>query len=234
MNDVKKIYEILLKQFGPQGWWPLLGFDGANPTKTGSVRGYHPSFYQLPETDDQVFEVCVGAILTQNTSWTNVEKALVNLRGTGALSPKNILNVSDEKLKSAIRPAGYFNQKAKKLLVFAKFYLSLNNRSPARDELLNIWGVGNETADSILLYAFKIPIFVVDAYTRRIFSRFGLCSADASYEQVQELFHNALPKKHELFNEYHALIVELAKRNCTKNSPKCDSCPITKMCRKVL
>jgi len=171
--------------------------------------------------------------LTQNTSWTSVEKALLNLKALNALDNKLIQKISVEQLKSAIRPAGYFNQKAKKLLAFSKFFSELDGRVPSRDELLSIWGIGNETADSMLLYAFKTPVFVVDAYTKRIFSRVGLCKNDVSYEELQQMFHESLENKFELFNEYHALIVELAKRNCAKNNPNCDSCPINKLCKKV-
>ncbi len=229
---IKKIFENLFEVFGPQGWWPLIAHIGTNPTKSGSINGYHRNNYVLPQTSNEVFEICLGAILTQNTSWTSVEKALFNLNSLNALNSDSILKISEEQLKAAIKPAGYFNQKAKKIIAFAKFFGSLNGRIPSRDELLNIWGVGNETADSMLLYAFKVPTFVIDAYTKRIFSRLGLCDADVFYEALQQMFYNSLENKFELFNEYHALIVELAKRNCTKSNPKCDSCPITRLCKK--
>ena len=232
MDKISHIYATLLESFGPQGWWPLMSHLGTNPTKSGSVNGYHPDNYVLPQTNNEVFEICLGAILTQNTSWTSVEKALSNLSALNALNSDSIQKISDVQLKAAIRPAGYFNQKAKKIIAFAKFFGSLNGRIPSRDELLNIWGVGNETADSMLLYAFKVPTFVIDAYTKRIFSRLGLCDADVFYEALQQMFYNSLENKFELFNEYHALIVELAKRNCTKSNPKCDSCPITRLCKK--
>lgn len=233
MNKLQKIYCALLDSFGPQGWWPLVSHKGSNPTKTGSVNGYHPTDYVLPKTTNEIFEVCIGAILTQNTGWPNVENALLNLNAIDALSPEKLIPLDDKKLKFAIRPAGYFNQKAKKLIVFSKFFSELNGKIPSRAELLSLWGVGNETADSILLYAFKNPLFVVDAYTKRVFSRIGLCKLDSSYEEVQQLFHESLPADFKLFNEYHALIVELAKRNCAKNSPKCDSCPVQSVCRKL-
>ena len=169
MNKIHQIYNMLLKLYGPQGWWPLLNCKGINPTKTGAVKGYHPNDYSYPKNDRQRFEICIGAILTQNTSWPQVEKALLNLKGLNALNPEEMKNLKLEKLKQAIKPAGYFNQKARKIKEFTDFYLSLNNKISTREELLELWGIGPETADSILLYAFKVPTFVVDAYTKRVF-----------------------------------------------------------------
>lgn len=212
MNKIKKLYEKLLKLYGPQGWWPLLGYKGTKPTKTGSIKGYHPNDYSYPKNDKQRFEICIGAILTQNTSWPQVEKALLNLKGLNALNSKEMKNLKLEKLKQAIKPAGYFNQKAKKLKIFAEFYINLKARTPTREELLNIWGIGPETADSILLYAFKMPEFVVDAYTKRVFANLGLIEKNEKYEKVKKLFEDNLPKDFKLYQEYHALIVEHAKR----------------------
>lgn len=234
MNKLQEIYYALLDSFGYQGWWPLVSHIGTNPTKTGSINGYHPNDYSLPQTSNEVFEICLGAILTQNTSWPNVEKALLNLKSLNALDNKLIQKISVEQLKSAIRPAGYFNQKAKKIIAFTDFFSSLKGRIPSRDELCSIWGIGNETADSMLLYAFKSPIFVIDSYTKRIFSRIGLCKSDVSYEELQNLFNSSLENNFELFNEYHALLVELAKRHCTKSNPKCGYCPLGKLCRKII
>jgi len=216
MNLLKRIYSILLKKYGFQGWWPLLGCKGTNPTKTGSVKGYHPKDYSYPKNDNQRFEVCIGAILTQNTSWPQVEKALLNLKGLNALAPQKLKKLNQEKLKQAIKPAGYFNQKARKIKEFTDFYLSLKNRMPTRDELLKLWGIGPETADSILLYAFKMPEFVVDAYTRRVFSKLGFIRKDASYEEIKKLFEKNLPRDSRLYQEYHALIVEHAKKHYSK------------------
>ena len=213
MNSIKKFYEKLLKLYGQQGWWPLLDCKGCNPTKTGSVKGYHPNDYSYPKNNKQRFEICIGAILTQNTSWLQVEKALINLKKLKALTPLTIKKLNLEKLRQAIKPAGYFNQKAKKLKIFAEFYINLKARKPARDELLNVWGIGPETADSILLYAFKVPTFVVDAYTKRVFAKLGLIEKNGKYEKVKKLFENNLPKDFKLYQEYHALIVEHAKRN---------------------
>lgn len=219
------IYEQLLHAYGPQGWWPLLDFDGINPTKTGSVKGYHPGDYSFPKTDGQKFEICLGAILTQNTAWPNAEKALLNLKAANALRPHAILALPEEKLKEAIRPAGYFNQKARKLQEFAKFYSALKGNAPKRKDLLGIWGIGPETADSILLYAFSQPVFVVDAYTKRIFSGLGFFSEKAGYDEVQKLFEDNLPKDYKLYQEFHALIVEHAKRiNNSKKHLNTDFC----------
>jgi len=141
---------------------------------------------------------------------------LLNLKGLKALTPWAIKKFSLEKLKKAIKPSGYFNQKAKKIKKFTDFYLSLKNRIPARDELLNVWGIGPETADSMLLYAFNIPEFVVDAYTRRVFSKLGFIRKDASYEEIKKLFEKNLPKNLKIYQEYHALIVEHAKKHYSK------------------
>jgi len=197
-----KIYETLLKHFGPQAWWPVRG--KANP----------------------VYEICVGAILTQNTAWANVEKALDNLIKINMLEPKKILATPDKKLQKLIRPAGFFNQKAERLKIFSRFFL--DNPKPTREQLLALKGIGPETADSIMLYAFDRPHFVIDAYTRRVFSRLGLVKG-ADYEELQRFFEENLPKKVSLYKEYHALIVELAKTYC-KKIPQCGKCPLKSVC----
>jgi len=214
------VYKELLRAYGPQGWWPLLslhGNGGGNPTKSGSVQGYHPGDYSYPRTIDQQFEICVGAILTQNTAWQNVEKALINLRDTGKLRPEAILQLPAEELALIIRPAGYFNQKAKKLKIFSEFFLGRaapNNGMvpPSRDELLSLWGIGRETADSILLYAFKVPTFVVDAYTRRVLLPLGLIEEGCDYDQIKASIEDAVPGDLVVYQEFHALLVEHAKR----------------------
>ncbi|MBN1792607.1 endonuclease III domain-containing protein [Candidatus Woesearchaeota archaeon] len=213
---VLEYYGALLKRYGPQGWWPILDLHharkGVNPTKSGSINGYHPGDFSYPRSEAQRFEICIGAILTQNTAWPNVEKALLNLKQLDCLDSGRLLALSEEILKGAIRPAGYFNQKARKLKVFAEFYASLKGRAPSRGELLGLWGVGPETADSILLYAFRVPVFVVDAYTRRIFSGMGWFEKDAEYESIRSFFESSLDGDYKLFQEYHALIVEKGKR----------------------
>jgi len=211
MKTIKEIYDLFLKQYGPQGWWPLISHKGSNPTKSGSINGYHPGDYTFPRTREQVFEICLGTILGQNTAWPNVEKALLNLNKLDVIDPKRLLSLDEDVLKDAIRPAGYFNQKAKKLKGFAKFFLHLRGRIPKRQELLDIWGIGPETADSMLLYAFKVPTFVIDAYTRRIFANLGHIDEKADYEHIKALFENNLKSDLIMFQEYHALIVEHAK-----------------------
>jgi endonuclease III related protein len=227
MNPFEKIYKELMEMYGPQGWWPLIGFPGNNPTKTGSIRGYHPGDYDLPSSRDQVYQICIGAILTQNTGWISVEKALLNLEKINAISPERLMRLSDKQLTEAIRPAGYFNQKARKLREFTGFFLTLKGRVPDREELLKIWGVGKETADSMLLYAFKVPTFVIDAYTRRIFTNLGYIRENEEYDLVKERFEKSLDKDLIVYQEYHALIVEHAK-HCYSRKADQRLCPLFK------
>ncbi len=210
MKGLLKLYHKLLKEYGPQGWWPLLRL----PAR------YHPSDYSLPRTSKERFEICAGAILTQNTAWKNAERALEGLSKKGLLSPERLLRAGREAVEEAIRPSGYYAQKARKLREFARFYKELRGRTPPREALLSLWGIGPETADSILLYAYKEPRFVIDAYTRRVLASEGLLPpAEAkrlSYEELQLLFEEALPRSVPPYQEYHALLVrrakELAKR----------------------
>ncbi len=206
MNQIKRIYNGLFRKYGPQGWWPIV-----DVKKSSSVYGLG-----APRNPADVFEICTGAILTQNTAWKNVEKALLNLKNFRCMSPEKINAMSIEKLGNAIRPAGYFNQKAKKLMLFSEFYITLEGRTPTREELLSVWGIGSETADSMLLYAYNVPVFVVDTYTRRIFSHLGIVDKGATYDEIQSLFMENLEHDQRLFNEYHALIVEHAKRHYQK------------------
>lgn len=206
-SSIPAIYHKLYKTYGPQGWWP------------GNTR----------------FEVIAGAILTQNTAWSNVEKAIFNLKKAGILSPEGMRVISEKRLASLIRPAGYYNIKAKRLKNFISFLSSRyggnlskmgkTSTERLRTELLSINGIGPETCDSILLYAFRRPVFVVDAYTKRIFSRHGSFREDAPYGTVQEYFMDRLPRSAKLYNEYHALIVRLAKDSC-KKQPHCGECSI--------
>jgi len=208
-----RVYNLLLDAYGPQGWWPILNPETLECDYNGDA----------PKDDSERFEICVGAILTQNTSWKNVEKALAELKKSKLLSKEGVLG--SDKLPELIHSAGYHNQKAKKLKVFAEFSGEIT-----RANLLSLWGIGPETADSILLYAYGIPVFVVDAYTRRIFSRVGAIDPSASYDEIQHLFHRSLENDSRLFNEYHALLVEHAKRHC-KSVPECQGCPINGLCR---
>lgn len=209
--NLLKIYETLLGHYGKQHWWPA----------------------------DTPFEVIVGAILTQQASWTNVELAINNLKKSKKLTPKTIHNLSIKDLERLIKPSGFYKIKAKRLKNFTNFLFDKYNGSlkklfslsliELRHELLSVNGIGKETADSIILYAAKKPTFVVDAYTIRIFNRFGLLKSN-KYEEVKEFFENNLPKDVNLFNEYHALIVELGKNIC-KIKPKCLKCPINRWCK---
>ncbi|WP_213697530.1 endonuclease III domain-containing protein [Acetomicrobium sp.] len=192
------IYEALLDAYGPQGWWPVAG-------------SYHQGDYGYPRNEKEAFEIIVGAVLTQNTAWTSVERALENLRRIDALNPHKILALSLDVLKSAIRPAGFFNQKAIYLREMADFFVELKGRTPSRKELMSVKGVGNETADSILLYAYKRPEFVIDAYTKRIVTSLGLAERKAGYMELKNLFESNLPRDVALYQEYHALLVEHAK-----------------------
>ena len=219
MNKIKKIYKILLKKFGKQGWWPL------------SVNGIPIHKGKSPYSEKDKFEICVGAILTQNTNWKNVEKAIINLNKAKLINVFKISKVDVRKLAKLIRPSGYYNQKAKNLKIFSNYIVKNYNgklklffkNKNLRDELLSIKGIGPETADSIILYAAEKPVFVIDAYTKRIFSRMGVCRKDISYDSLQEMFHKNLPKSVSLFKEYHALIVEFGKTFC-KSKARCDLC----------
>lgn len=221
MNEKKELkdilenfYRLLYLRYGPQHWWPA----------------------KTP------FEVIVGAILTQNTSWTNVERAITNLRKSGLLSPRKIRRVPIKRLAGLIKSAGYFNLKARRLknftdFLFSRYSGSLNrmfNTDPwsLRAELLQITGIGPETADSILLYAVEKPIFVIDAYTRRFLLRHNLIDADISYSGAQDVFLDNLQSDTALFKEFHALIVRLAKDYC-KSMAHCQGCPLEETMKDV-
>lgn len=207
MKSLKKIYNTLYSFYGPQHWWP----------------------------GDTPFEIAVGAILTQNTNWGNVEKAIKNLKDAKALSVKAINAMQISELAAHIKPAGYFNVKAKRLKAFIDFiYCNYRGKIAAmkkrplnelRLELLNVHGIGHETADSILLYALDKPVFVIDAYTRRVLSRHKILNYNASYDEYQSLFHKTLDEDVHLFNEYHALFVRVGKEYC-RPKPMCEQCPI--------
>lgn len=215
-DQLMKMYQKLYDLYGPQGWWPLINLDSINPNKTGAIRGYHPKNYDLPIERNDVYEVILGAILTQNTSWLQAEKALFNLNELNAIEPEKLLKLDDETLKLAIKCAGFLNQKAIYLREITKFFIESKGKIPTRKELLAVKGVGNETADSILLYAYKQPEFVVDAYTKRIFSHLGLVDENIKYMELKEFFESNLKKDMGVYNEYHALIVEHAKRYYNK------------------
>ena len=205
-----KVYDRLLAHHGPQGWWP----------------------------GDGPFETIVGAILTQNTAWTNVEKALANLRAAEAMSWPAIRALPEEQLALLLRPSGYFNAKARKLKAFAAFMAErgdvLDERPRSakdlRAELLLVHGIGPETADDIVLYAAGLPSFVIDSYTRRIVDRLGIAPDAHSYEAYQALFEDHLPADAALYNEYHALLDAHAKAVCTKREPRCGACVLLDLC----
>ncbi|MBA2849107.1 endonuclease III domain-containing protein [Thermosulfuriphilus ammonigenes] len=201
-----ELYHLLLNHFGPQGWWPA---------KTS-------------------FEVCVGAILTQNTNWQNVEKAIANLRRQDLLDPEALWRVPTDHLAHLIRPAGYYNLKARRLKNFLEFVMEgwqgdleamFAEGLSLRPRLLAVSGIGPETADSILLYAGHLPIFVVDAYTKRILHRHLLVPEEAGYQEIQDFFMENLPEDVQLYQEYHALLVALGKNFCLKGRPRCPQCP---------
>ncbi|MBI4668334.1 MAG: hypothetical protein HY747_03975 [Elusimicrobia bacterium] len=233
-------YCRLSTRFGPQGWWPITQGDGGQGSGARNHKDSKPRYHpgRFPKlTPKQAFEIAVGAILTQNTAWPNVEKALIELHKKNLMSPRRILQASSLRLQAYIRTSGYFKQKAKKLKILARFIergaggniLNLKNEPlpQLRDKLLSLWGVGPETADSILLYALDKPVFVVDAYTRRIGERLGWPFKNAGYDDIRLFFEERLPKDIRLYQEFHALFVELAKKNCLKNKPFCQACPLS-------
>ena len=223
MSKLYKIYETLYDTYGPQGWWPFVELESSNHTKTGSRDGYHILEYDFPKNEDQLFEICLGCILTQNTTFTSVVKSLHNLQDIKALNKKAIELMDMDKFKELIRPSGYYNQKANYIHEFIKFYNFLKKRTPTRDELLRVKGIGEETADSILLYAYKEPEFKIDAYTKRLLLELGLIDDKAKYKDVKKLFEDELSAKIKdkeklviIYQEYHALIVEHCKRFYSK------------------
>jgi endonuclease-3 related protein len=205
--ELIEIYEILLEKFGEQEWWPM-------------KKTFRP----------KEFEVCVGAILTQNTNWNNVEKSLKNLGREKLIDAKSISKVNTKKLETVIKSSGFYKQKAKKLKAFAKISVERDfYKNITREKLLKIHGIGKETADSILLYACNKPFFVIDAYTRRIFSRIGFFDEDMEYDEIRKFFEENLPKDVDIYKEFHALVVELAKKYC-KKKPNCEECPFRDGC----
>jgi len=198
---------------GPSNWWP------------GETR----------------FEICVGAVLTQNTNWKNVEKAIHNLKEHQLLSPQRMFSIEQGHLAELIRPAGYFRVKAQRLKNFLSFLhinhelnidSLLNQETPIlRETLLQVKGIGPETADSILLYALNRPVFVIDAYTKRIFDRHGLIDYRASYSDIQKFLMDQLPLDYALYNEFHALLVRAGKQWCKKSKPLCSKCPLGSLLR---
>jgi len=208
-EKIRAFYDAMLAAYGPQGWWPA----------------------------DTPFEVVVGAILTQNTNWKNVERAIANLKREGLLSPAALHAVDPARLAEVIRPAGYFRIKAARLKHFITMLvdrfggdleaLFALGTASLRETVLAVRGVGPETADSIVLYAAGKPVFVVDAYTARILARHGMIEpGEAGYEEIQDLMASGLPDEVALLQEYHALLVAVGKRHCKKRAPECVGCPL--------
>jgi endonuclease-3 related protein len=219
---VARLHARLLAHYGLQGWWPLASRAG----RPGyDERGYHPGIYGVPGPRER-FEVATGAVLTQNTAWRNAEAALKALASVGLLRPAALLACPPRRLAGLIRSSGYYNQKARKLRALAAYLHDLpRGRMPTRKALLALWGIGPETADSILLYAWHRPVPVVDAYTRRLFRRLGWAGGKASYEELAALCAHGLPPEAPALQEFHALVVRHAKEHC-RSSPLCGGCPL--------
>ncbi|GBE14178.1 MAG TPA: endonuclease III domain-containing protein [Proteobacteria bacterium] len=210
VSTLRDVYQTLLDTYGPRNWWPA----------------------------DTSFEVMLGAILTQNTAWSNVERAIASLKTVVPLEPEQILGLDEETLQDAIRPSGYFRQKARRLRLLCLFIIEKYDGDVAgmegedtealRSELLGLNGIGPETADSILLYALDRPVFVIDAYTVRLLDRLGLLEGSGGYNEVQELFTESMEPDTKMYNEYHALIVMHGKERCRKKAPLCEGCCLKK------
>jgi endonuclease-3 related protein len=210
-SKLMEAYERMLARFGPQHWWP-----GESP-----------------------FEVMVGAVLVQNTAWRNVERAIQNLRDAGVMNPHALYKLPPEELAELIRPAGYYQVKAKRLRNLLQYVVEVHDGSlesmfqteltTLREELLAIHGIGPETADAILLYAAGLPTFVVDTYAHRVLARHGWIGYAAFYDEIKEHFESSLPRDAALYNEYHALLVRVGKDYCKRAAPKCEECPLAPM-----
>ena len=207
-NSYSDAYRLLYDHFGPQDWWP----------------------------GDTPFEIMVGAILTQNTNWSNVQKAIQNLKSENLLSYESLAQLTADEIAQWIRPAGYYNLKARRLRNFLDMVANIyqgeldlfidDDLNSARENLLTVNGIGPETADSILLYACGHPVFVVDIYTHRVFSRHNLVMEETDYSTIQNLFLDHLVQDIQVYNEFHALIVRVAKTYCKKTKPLCEKCPL--------
>jgi endonuclease-3 related protein len=225
VEKINQVYHKLHSVYGPQGWWP--------------IDGIYEKERKRQLSDAEKFEIMVGAILTQNTTWKNVELALEKMIAKKAIDPEKILKTPKSDLAMTIRSAGYYNQKAERLKILSDFViknpmrgLSSIQTQKLRETLLGIKGIGPETADSMILYAFGKPIFVIDAYTKRIMSRMGVCGEQEKYEELQKIMQEAIASDVTKYQEYHALLVQLAKEHC-KTRPECKRCPLSRMCRTV-
>jgi len=206
---LRELYERLMHFYGPQNWWPA----------------------------ETPFEVVVGAVLTQNTAWRNVERAIGNLKREGILDPRSILETPDDVLRELVRPAGFYNQKVQRLKAVCRLIAGYNGLEELfklpldrlRSVLLSVKGIGPETADAIILYAANKPIFVVDRYTHRVFTRLGIWEGRYDYEGIKRMVESEIPPRVDVYKEFHALIDEHAKRICRKR-PFCGSCPLGREC----
>lgn len=211
---LEDVFDRLMCYYGPQSWWPA----------------------------DSPFEVMVGAVLVQATSWSNVERAIENLKAAKVMAPAAIRKLSQDELEGLVRPSGFYRPKAQRLRALCEYLgsrfaddidsMAEVSTCVLRDELLAVHGIGDETADDILLYALGRPVFVVDAYTRRVFSRLGMCEPDVAYRRLQAMFHHSLPRSASMYNEYHALIVAHATAAC-RVEPTCLQCPLNSICPRV-
>lgn len=208
-RTIRSLHDRMLAAYGEQGWWPA----------------------------NTAFEVVVGAVLTQNTAWINVERALARLHEAGVMSAQAMLDLAPGRLAGLIRPSGYYNVKTRRLRAVCRFIveyggideLASRGTDELREALLGVHGIGRETADDIVLYGFHRPVFVIDAYTRRIFSRLGYIDGNEGYETLRAAFERALPADTALYKEYHALIVCHAKEVCAAR-PRCESCCLQRGC----
>ncbi|MES2142653.1 MAG: endonuclease [Pseudomonadota bacterium] len=212
--ELLSVYQHLLDMFGRQAWWPA----------------------------DSPFEVMLGAILTQNTNWSNVKKALGNLEQKITLTPEAVLSLPQNELEACVKPSGYFRVKTQRLQFFCRWYLSQGSynglqkisTSELRTQLLRVHGIGPETADDILLYAFERPVFVIDTYTRRLLQRLQIIKGNEDYEVLRALFESSLPKRVDLYKQFHALIVLHGKQLCRKSKPNCEICKLIKCSSRTL
>jgi endonuclease-3 related protein len=245
-RQIRDLYEILFEHYGPQGWWPVVsracepGYD---------ARGYHRGLYPRGREDmSAFFDVVCGAVLTQNTAWKNAEAALIEMRRRRFDTFEKIISARTEDLAEAVRSSGYYNQKAKKLKFLSEVLrnllpsssgrgiseeLSIESSEILRERLLDVWGLGPETVDSILLYAYDLPFFVIDAYTRRLLGRVfystGISELRRGYDVLQKIFHRSLSGSTVIYGEYHALLVRHCKESCTVR-PHCIGCILNKQC----
>ena len=221
-----EVFARMFASYGPQGWWPVTLRAGREPV-------YRPGVY-TPRRESERHEIAFGAVLAQNTAWGNARKALMALSAAGIRTPEDMVAVPMARLQTLIRPSGYFRQKAARLKTLAAFLRETRHQTQStaalRGALLGLNGIGPETADSILLYAWERPVFVVDAYACRLLVRLGICARSPAYAEASRVFEGVLEPRVALCNEYHALIVRHAVAHC-RSRPACAGCPVRTLCR---